>query len=257
MNAFKQKISEEIKQVLLQSDTVFAAWEGGSAATGFEDSYSDLDLAVLSGTDHVEDVFVLISHFLEKQYGILHSIRMPEPAWHGMSQCFYFINGAPDFFYIDLAVMKEDVKDPLLEKERHGHAKVWFDKKNFVVPVTIDMTKYQQKMRDLYKHTVAFFPLLFVEFKKNATRGSIVETWKLYNNILGQFIAVMNLKYRPAKFDFQSRYIERDYPADEAMLIQSLCMPKTMTEMKSNGDYIEKRFKDICKELANTYGDVS
>lgn len=254
MNAFKTSISEEMKQLLAEKNYVIAAWEGGSAATGFEDTYSDLDLAVVAEEGKTEDVFTVVEEYLQKKIGINRAVRMPEPAWHGMSQCFYFINNAPEYFYIDMAVMKETVQDPLLEKERHGTAKVWFDKKNFVVTTSINWEKYTQKMKDLYARTTLFFPLMYVEFTKNSARNSIIESWSAYSKLLAMLIAMMNLKYRPEKFDFQSRYIERDYPAEEATLMQSLCMSKSMTEMRTNAQYVEKRFMELEEELRVSYG---
>lgn len=254
MNDFKTLISNDLKNVLFEKSFIIAAWEGGSAATGFEDMYSDLDLAVLAEDGKTEDVFIVVEEYLQKNYGINRIIRMPEPAWHGMSQCFYLIDGAPEYFYIDMAVMKESVQDPLLEKERHGIAKVWFDRKGFVVTTTIDWEKYRPKMKAAYARTILFFPLMYVEFMKNSARNSIIESWSAYSKLLAMFIALMNLKYRPEKFDFMSRYIERDYPAEEATLMQSLCMPKSMTEMRTNAKYVEKRFWELAEDLRESYG---
>ncbi|MBA3046119.1 MAG: hypothetical protein KKH41_03115 [Candidatus Thermoplasmatota archaeon] len=57
--------------------------------------------------DRVEDVFRIVDETVEKLGGIVAKFRLPEPTWHGHSQCFYKLNNASPFLLIDLAIMKE------------------------------------------------------------------------------------------------------------------------------------------------------
>ena len=100
-------------------------WEGGSAATGFLDEYSDLDLGFVVKDAHVEETFQLFEELLEKNYGIKSKLRIPEPTWHGHSQCYYFIEKCPPLFYVDVVVEKESAKDRLIEPDRHGTSQIW------------------------------------------------------------------------------------------------------------------------------------
>ena len=52
----RQTVSQDLLQFLQASKDVIAAWEGGSAATGFLDAYSDLDLLVICKDESVEKV---------------------------------------------------------------------------------------------------------------------------------------------------------------------------------------------------------
>ena len=254
MHQFNEKIKKELIAVLEPVDSIIAAWEGGSIATGFDDDYSDLDLGVMATDGNTENVFVIIDKFLEEHYGISHSIRMPEPTWHGMSQCFYFINGAPEFYYIDLGVMHESIPDKFMEEPRHGTAIVWFDKKGVVQAEALKDENYREKRIAMYKRIALHMPLIRVEFFKNAKRGRLLEAYDGYSQMMTVMIGLMNLKYRPEKFDFRSRYIYRDYPADEVSVISSLVLPQNFETLKLNGIYIEKRIKELLQELKPIYG---
>ncbi len=117
-----EQITCELKSFLAARDEVIAAWEGGSAATGYMDPYSDLDLAVVCRDDSVEAVISLLDEFLTERYGILKRLRMPEPAWHGFSQIFYLLSDTPEFYYLDVAFIRRSVPDKFTARDRHGEA---------------------------------------------------------------------------------------------------------------------------------------
>jgi len=95
-------LKSKLKELLQNKPQVLAAWEGGSAATGFLDDYSDLDLGIVTDKDMADELFGLIEEFFCADYGIIAKFRMPEPAWHGMSQCFYLLDKLPPLFYSTL-----------------------------------------------------------------------------------------------------------------------------------------------------------
>jgi len=129
MTDFYKKIVAELKDQYKNNNNILAAWEGGSAATGYLDEYSDLDLALITTDDTVENIFNLTEQFLENNYGISNKFRMPEPNWHGHSQCFYKLKQAPEFFYVDMLIEKESAENRFTETDRHGNSVIWFDKK--------------------------------------------------------------------------------------------------------------------------------
>ena len=106
----------------------------------------------------------------------------------------------------------------------------------------------------MYKRIALHMPLIRVEFFKNAKRGRLLEAYDGYSQMMTVMIGLMNLKYRPEKFDFRSRYIYRDYPADEVSVISSLVLPQNFETLKLNGIYIEKRIKELLQELKSIYG---
>ncbi len=106
--------------------------KGGSAATGFEDEFSDLDLAIVCKDHAVEAIFSLLESWLKVNYSITRKFRVPEPSWHGFSQCFYQIENVPPLFYLDIAVIKKSLPDKFTESDRHGNAVVWFEKEKIL-----------------------------------------------------------------------------------------------------------------------------
>ncbi|MBW6515879.1 MAG: nucleotidyltransferase domain-containing protein [Candidatus Cloacimonetes bacterium] len=89
MNTLTDELRLELKEFLQHHSEIVAAWEGGSAATGYLDQYSDLDLSIVINKGNPDNIFSILDEFLESRYGIIKRFRMPEPTWHGMSQCFY------------------------------------------------------------------------------------------------------------------------------------------------------------------------
>jgi predicted nucleotidyltransferase len=103
---FREGLKGELLSALEPCDWIRTVWEGGSAATGRLDRFSDLDLVMVVEDERVPSAFTLIEEKLKEGYGIRRTVVVPEPAWHGHSQRFYFIEGAPALFYIDLLVEK-------------------------------------------------------------------------------------------------------------------------------------------------------
>ena len=86
-----------------------AAWEMGAMSWGRFDEWSDIDLIVVVKDEHVEDAFTLVEKVLESLGGIEERFRIPEPAWHGHSQCFYKIKGAsPYLLFLSLFCLNYD-----------------------------------------------------------------------------------------------------------------------------------------------------
>ena len=79
MDKIREKFIQSLKEIIENSEFIHTAWEGGSAATGFLDEYSDLDLAIICDDDKIETAFELIENYLQENYGIKRKFRMPEP----------------------------------------------------------------------------------------------------------------------------------------------------------------------------------
>ncbi|MCK7484998.1 MAG: hypothetical protein MZU97_05195 [Bacillus subtilis] len=128
----RSMITKDLNRLFRANPAILAVWEGGSAATGFLDEFSDLDLSIICVDDAVETVFQQLEEHLKTIYGIRRKFRIPEPAWHGFSQCFYQIDQVPPLFYLDIAVIKASLPEKFTEPDRHGNAVIWFDPKSFI-----------------------------------------------------------------------------------------------------------------------------
>ncbi|MDP8209482.1 MAG: nucleotidyltransferase domain-containing protein [Candidatus Stygibacter australis] len=249
MNEFNTKIRAEIKQLLEADEKVITAWEGGSLATGYFDEYSDLDLAVISEDDAIDEIFAKVETYLKDNYGIKHKFRIPEPNWHGHSQCFYIIDNCPEMFYVDFLIEKESAGNRFLESDRHGNAIVWFDKKDYIdgTPTPEDIIK--KKCQDQLKMVKTYLPFTFKDVQKQIYRNNKIDAFALYISLVSRIVSLMNIKYRPAKHDFGMRYLHRDFPIEKQQLIEKLLYVKTLEELQANLLQIIEIYAQLVSDL--------
>ncbi len=247
----KQQIREDLHQLVYEIPQAIAAWEGGSAATGFVDDYSDMDLIIVCEDESVELIFEKLENYFESRCGIERKHRVPEPAWHGFSQCFYKIGNVPELFYMDIGVIKKSIPDKLTESDRHGFAAIWFEKEP-----TIDSTPCPQEKRDarckqFYATAVQTDFLMCLEIKKNLSRQRYSEAFPFYYQFVSRQLGIMlNLKYRPEKVDFGLRYASRDYAIEDATLIEQLLQCDSLPVLSSNFESALSRYESLKAELA-------
>ena len=246
---FRKEIIAELKNLLKSNDAVFTVWEGGSAATGYLDDLSDLDLGVICKDDAVEEVFEQIEKYLENKYGIETRFRMPEPTWHGHSQCFYILKNSPPLFYVDLLIEKLSAKNRFMESDRHGNSQIWFDKKSLMDPTPTPEEEIREKGKKIYKNIKESFPFLIMDAQKQIFRKNKIDAFDLYFRILSRLGVALNLKYRPHKYDFGLRYLYHDYPEYELKFLEDLLFVEEFNQLQPKLDIAVKRFNELIEEL--------
>jgi Nucleotidyltransferase domain len=87
---------EKLIEALRDNPKIVALWEGGSAATGSTDQYSDLDLHALCACES-DEAFELMESVMPP---ITH--RYIEPAGRDLRHRIYFHDGAPKHFIADV-----------------------------------------------------------------------------------------------------------------------------------------------------------
>ncbi|MCK5024064.1 MAG: hypothetical protein KAR56_00440 [Thermoplasmata archaeon] len=139
MTLDRDTVLNALVEALEPLDYVHAFWEGGAVGFSRADSWSDIDVQGIVDDDHVEDVFKIVNETLASLTKITAKFRLPEPTWHGHSQCFYKLKDASPFLLIDLAIMKESTEaDKFDTWATHGIPQICFDKKGQVVEAKID-----------------------------------------------------------------------------------------------------------------------
>ncbi|HAQ62423.1 TPA: hypothetical protein DCR49_10580 [Candidatus Delongbacteria bacterium] len=246
----REQVAEEIKSLLIKDKKVIAAWEGGSAATGFMDKYSDLDLYVVCEDDAVEAVYAKLEKLIEKNYGIERKYRVPEPAWHGCSQCFYKVGNVPELYYLDIAVIKRSIPDKFTEKDRHGDSVIWFEKEKMIDPTPTPKKKVIEKGKQLYRFIADSDFLMETELKKALARKNFTEAYPAYYRLVASNLGILlNLKYRPCKVDFGIRYAYRDFPKKEVDLIADSFRITSLEDIEKKSKKVLKRIEELKKEL--------
>lgn len=242
------------KPFVSSKDFIIAAWEGGSAATNRLDQYSDLDLCLVVEDDQVERTFQELDSFIDEQFGIIRKYRLPEPTWHGASQCFYVIDHVEPMIYLDIAVLKKSNPDKLMESDRHGHAVVWFDHEHIYNPTPSDPNTIKERGKKLFATTTQMDFLIMLEIEKGILRGRFYDVFPTYMGFISRYLSVfLNLKYRPEKADFGLRYGLIDYDQKDALLVEYAFKVSTIDELKHQYEVIKQRYFDLIDELKQTW----
>jgi len=246
-------VSQTLELYLQSLPNVVAAWEGGAVANGFADQYSDLDLLIVISDDQVEPIFIGLEALLAGKYGISRKFRMPEPAWHGMSQCFYLLDKQEDFVYCDIAILNQDKSEKFTEPDRHGHARIWFDKVNIYKADPSSQQTITTMGKRIYKMVTDTDFLSLLELEKAITRKNFLASHMNYTIFLNRhLIPLMNLKFRPAKADFGIRYADREYPETEARMLEQLLKNSSFADIISNYNHAKAMYQELKQELGNT-----
>ena len=103
----REEIIKALKERLEPLDFVLAMWEGGAAAFGRVDEWSDIDLQVAAQDDRVAEVLPIVEEVLLSLSPIDIKYEIPQPTWHGHAQTFYRLGNASRYLLIDFVVIKQ------------------------------------------------------------------------------------------------------------------------------------------------------
>jgi len=190
-----------------------AFWEGGSAAFGRHDQYSDLDLHVDADDERVEDVFRAVEGALSALSPIELRWRLSEPTWHGHSQCFYRLRDAGPYLLVDLVVMKRSSTARFNERERHGEPLVLFDKAGIVRATAVDRAGLARRLAARQAELEARVRILAPFVEKELLRGNSLAALESYRALLlAPLHELLRILHAPETHDYGLRYARRDLP---------------------------------------------
>jgi hypothetical protein len=241
----RQRILESTIATLEPKDFVLALWQGGSAAHGFTDEWSDIDIQVIVEDDRVQETFDIVEESLKSISEIRFKWRVPEPTWHGHSQCFYQLEQASPFLFIDFVVLKQSYPNDFLELERHGKLAITFDKANLLVQPSLNRSEHFSKMQErlgTLKNTFDFFQIIV---KKEINRGHLVSAISNYQTYtLQPLVELMGMVYRPERYDFRTKYFYRDFPTEVIARVESLYCVMNLADLASKQKQAEVLFAE-------------
>lgn len=250
MNVTRQAMIDTLQAALAPLPEALAAWEGGSAAFGADDAMSDVDLAVIARADGIEAVFAAAEAALERLAPIALRYHVPEPTWHGFSQRFYLLRGASPFHLIDLSVQREDASDHFLAPERHGQAKVWFDRGAHTQAPAPDEAGRDARLRARVPVLASWFELTQPIVEKEALRGRPLDALNFYQGLtLRPLVELLRIVHCPWRHDFGLRYLQRDLPAEVHARLEPLAFVRDLEDLKAKHRQASAWFREVRASL--------
>jgi hypothetical protein len=231
----RQQIIDQIKAAVEPLENVYAMWEGGAAAFGRVDPWSDIDLQIDARDDAVEEVFGVVEAALAALSPVELQYRFPEPTWHGHSQAIYRLRHAGPFQMVDLAVLHHSNPSKFLEPEIHGQALFHFDKigladasRGLAAPQagplnTFDPQAWQARLEERRQQLRLTFDLFQPLITKEIQRGNWIEALAFYQGFtLRPLVEALRIQYAPEHYNFHTRYVYYDLPAEFVQRLEPL-----------------------------------
>ena len=244
----RREVIDKLKPFLVNQTKILSIWEGGSAATNALDEFSDLDLLLVAEKEDIEVLFQIIDAFFEAQFGIIESMRMHEPTWHGFAQKFYLLNHTEPWFYVDLCILPKTIEDRFTAVDRHGNAVVWKDSIGFVHSEKTACDVIDNRVRVFYKRAIEGAFVLRLEVKKALHRNCYLDAYQfLYGFVMRHLVILMNIEHRKEKVDFGIRYAQRDYSKEDYELLMQFLKASTIEDIGIVSKALFKRF-DVLKD---------
>jgi len=215
MQLTRQRLAEQIRSAVEPLDYIHAMWEGGSAAFGRDDEFSDLDLQLDVDDERIAEAFAAVEAALNELSPIELQYNIPEPAWHGMSQRFYKLRDAAPYLLVDLAIRKASDRQRFNEVELHGVPVIYFDKPGVVVSTHLDAAEHEQKLRKRFKDLQILFPLFQGFIEKEIRRDNALGALHYYHAMtLRPLCELAQMIHCPARYNYSAHYAKFELPED-------------------------------------------
>ena len=247
----RNDIVNALVEALEPLDYVHAFWEGGAAGFDRADEWSDIDAQAIVDDDRIEDVFKAVDKTLAKLSGTQEKFRLPEPTWHGHSQCFYKLKNASPFLLVDLAIMKESTQaDKFDVWAIHGKPIIKFDKKGLIVEKKIDPDAHATAIMKRLDTLKCLFEIFYIMPMKETNRKNHVEAMLFY---LGQtyrpLVEVLRMKHCPQRYNYATRYVYYDLPKDVVKRLENLTFFRP-EEMEAKVEEVRKWFWEVAGSIS-------
>lgn len=246
----REDILGAVRKAVEPLDFVHAMWEGGAAANGRLDEWSDIDLMVDAEDERVEDVFAAVDRAFEELSGVELKYRMREPTWHGHSQALYRVAGSSPFHMVDFCVVRHSNEDKLLGVERHGTPVIHFDRTATVVNPPLDREALSARLRQRLAAIKVMFDLTQIMTEKEIHRGNAIEAMAYYQGLtLRPLVEALRMLHDPLRFDYQTRYVYDDLPRDAVERLEPLYFIRDLEDLRGKlrtaGDFFHETMEAL------------
>jgi len=248
----RSQIFESLAKALEVLPWVDALWEGGSAAFGREDEWSDMDVQVIVEDPRVPELFVVVEDVLGSLSPISAVFKVPEPAWHGHSQRFYELEKAGPFLIVDFCAIRRSNPNRFLEREIHGEPRFVFDKTGVAAGVLPgDSRAWDVRLRERIAQIQVRFKMFQTLVTKECLRNRPLDAAHFYQALtLGPLVEMLRIKHDPWRHHFGWRYLSYGLPAAEHIRLVRLAYPGSVEAIPELHEEAQRWFESLAKELA-------
>jgi hypothetical protein len=206
----RDRIISVICQSLSQRQDVLAGWEGGSAAFGALDDYSDIDLNMLVNDDASMD---LLHAALADALNTVSPITISHPAPPGR---YYQLRDGGEFLLVDVCFVRVGASGSVRAVERHGQTIPLFDKGHWLHPRPLDEGALAIERDRRFRELEPWYSASQSFVRKAIARGQHVEARTCYwGYTLRPLAELLRMRHCAARWDFGMRYLDRDLPPAE------------------------------------------
>jgi hypothetical protein len=230
-------------------DYVHAMWESGSVSFDRTDDWSDIDLSIDIDDDQVANVFAKVEGTLHalSPIELKYEVKMP---WHGQWQTVYRLRDAPDFLLLDLNIMQHSNPNTGIQPLLHGMPRVVFDKSGVVYWPPLDIEALLASIQARLEALRTTFRLYQTVVQKYLHRRQPVEAHGYYQTfILGPVLEALRIRYKPVRYNFQSRGIYHDLPAEIIQRVEPLCFVSSEADLRSKLEAAERLFSETIAQI--------
>lgn len=210
---------------------VHAAWEGGSAAFGHEDRWSDVDAVVVADEPHFADAFAAVEAALHalSPLALVHVVA----GTPGYAQRFYRLRDAGEFLVVDLVLLPADGPLRFREVELHGHGRTWFDRDGrLATEQHLDAAADAQAARERVPALASAFAMFQHLVSKDRLRGRALDALAFYQAYaLRPLVEALRLLHAPQTRIFGLRYVQRDLPMPTADALARLAYVRDLDDL--------------------------
>jgi hypothetical protein len=248
------RIVAALMKSLKPLEYVHAFYEGGAAAFGRIDEWSDLDLYAIVDDDKVKQTFRVVEEALNSVHQIDMKYPVLQPPWPGVSQAFYRLKNTSRYLLVDFAILTQRCGEKFLEPNIHGDSVFYFNKSSRIKPPTLDKQKFKESMYERLERLSARFDMFNIFVQKEINRGNWLEALDLYYNVtLASLVEALRARYSSFHYDFKMRYIHYELPAEIVVRLQNLYFVKDKEELQSKYHEANKWFLTAVSEVSTTH----
>jgi len=249
----RAKIKQKLIEELGKHEQVLGCFEGGSAAFGRADEWSDLDFQVIVKDDFVEQAVEILENALAQIAPIEDKFILPAPTWHGQWQGFYKLEGISPYLLIDALIIKESSPTYFSEPELHGKAIIAFDKTVRIGNEHININDQDAPILRRIQRAENLCHMMHLLVDKEIKRNRIMDAFELYYNLyLRTLVELLRIKYDKARWSFGPRYLSHDLPEPEYNTIKDLSYVSCPSDLLHKKDRVLAKIEQLLQELKLT-----